>query len=109
MKTVLFFCLLVTLGLVGCSSNGGKRTASDDFGYLTINANPWGSVYIDDAHHGPVPFVNRKIYTGEHKVELKRDGYTTFAENIEISKNQSVCIVLVDNRNAWQIGKKDNC
>jgi len=50
-----------------------SRSASG--GVLSVNAQPWGHVYIDDSLVGTTPKVGVTVAAGRHRVRVTRDGF----------------------------------
>jgi hypothetical protein len=59
-------------------------------GLLTINAEPFGEVYIDDVDLGQTPLVEHVVHPGSHKVRIERPGYKTVTETVQVIANNSV-------------------
>jgi hypothetical protein len=53
-------------------------------GKLSVNATPWGAVYLDDQLLGNTPRANVEVPSGDHLLRVVRDGFVTFERRIRI-------------------------
>jgi hypothetical protein len=53
-------------------------------GALSVNATPWGAVYLDDQLLGNTPRVNVEVAAGDHVLRVVRDGFVPFERRIHI-------------------------
>jgi serine/threonine-protein kinase len=53
-------------------------------GLLTINADPFGSVYVDGVPIGDTPVVRHELLPGRHIVEVRREGYVTVVDTLDV-------------------------
>jgi serine/threonine protein kinase len=53
-------------------------------GFLTINSDPFGTVFVDGVEIGDVPVVNLPLRPGRHVIELRREGFRTAADTVEV-------------------------
>jgi hypothetical protein len=53
------------------------------FGLLTIDSDPFGTVFIDGTEVGDVPVVNQQLTPGRHIVEVRREGFRSTADTVE--------------------------
>lgn len=59
------------------------------FGYISINSKPSGAdVYIDGAHVGRTPYINKKINRGKNNVVLKLNGYHDYPELVDVGMGE---------------------
>ena len=62
-----------------------------DFSYITIKSAPRGAeVYIDGKMVGTTPYLMERIRTGNHKVELKKEGFDTYIATVTINAGEEV-------------------
>jgi serine/threonine-protein kinase len=59
-------------------------------GLLTINAEPFGEVYIDDVDVGQTPVIEYHVKPGPHKVRIEHPGFKTVTENVPVTANNTV-------------------
>lgn len=59
-------------------------------GSLSIQAYPWGSVYIDGEFVGNTPLVELSVPAGTHIVRVERPGFETHVRAIAVLEGQSV-------------------
>lgn len=59
---------------------------------LTINATPWGQVFIDDVLVGNTPRANLELAPGEHHIRVSRPGYTTFTRTVRLQAGETLRI-----------------
>ena len=58
-----------------------------NFGFITIKSEPSGAdVYVDNEKVGTTPYMMKKITIGSHIIELRKIGYDTYADMIEITR-----------------------
>ena len=63
-------------------------------GNLSVNYKPFGAdVYIDGKKVGQSPRVFNGIMVGNHKVEIKKDGYGTDSKTVNILEDQTANVV----------------
>ena len=62
-------------------------------GNLSVNYKPFGAdVYVDGKKIGQSPRVFNGLLVGSHKVEIKKDGYGTESEQVNILEGQTATI-----------------
>ena len=59
---------------------------------LTINASPWGQVFIDDKLVGNTPRANLEVTAGEHTIRVSRDGFSTFTRTVRLQAGETLRI-----------------
>ena len=59
-------------------------------GYLTIQADPWASVFIDGVKVGDTPVWKHELTPGRHIVELRREGYRTIVDTINVTAGNTI-------------------
>lgn len=59
---------------------------------LTINASPWGQVFIDDVLVGNTPRANIEVAAGERVIRVSRQGFSTFTRTIRLQPGESLRI-----------------
>ena len=70
-------------------------------GNLSVNYKPFGAdVYVDGKKIGQSPRVFNGIMVGNHKVEIKKDGYGTDSKTVNILEGQTATIAGVLTTNA---------
>ncbi|UCF41003.1 MAG: protein kinase [Gemmatimonadota bacterium] len=62
-----------------------QRPAPPQVGWLTINATPFGTVWIDRVEIGDTPVVRHALQPGRHIVEVRREGYRTVVDTVTIT------------------------
>jgi serine/threonine-protein kinase len=53
-------------------------------GLLTIDADPFGTVYVDGVPVGDTPVVRYALTPGPHIVEVRREGYRTVVDTLDV-------------------------
>jgi hypothetical protein len=59
-------------------------------GKLSVNATPWGAVYLDDQLLGNTPRVNVEVPAGDHLLRVVRDGFVPFERRVHIEAGGSL-------------------
>lgn len=59
------------------------------FGYLTIYSVKGANIYIDGKYVGHPPLRKYKLSVGNHRIEVKKEGYNTYSANVYISSGGS--------------------
>ena len=84
-------------------------------GRLNIDCRPIGSdVYVDGKKIGTSPGVFRDIQMGDHRVEIRKEGYVTMVKNVTIKENEqssltgSLDAVYTSSGNADDLRRRDD-
>ena len=64
-------------------------TAAED-GYLSIDAVPYGTVYVDNREIGPTPISKHPIKPGQHTIRIENPGFRTHTENVRVEPGATV-------------------
>jgi len=59
------------------------------FGYLTVYSVKGANIYIDGKYVGHPPLRKYKLSVGNHRIEVKKEGYNTYSANVYISSGGS--------------------
>ena len=59
-------------------------------GYITVNAEPYGELYIDGVDVGPTPVVRYAVPAGGHTIKVVREGYKTISEKVHVDAGNTV-------------------
>jgi serine/threonine-protein kinase len=59
--------------------------ATPAMGFVTIDAQPYGTVYIDRVEIGDTPVTRHELRPGRHIVEVRREGYRTTVDTVMIT------------------------
>jgi len=59
-------------------------------GFITVNSNPPGEVFIDGRDVGPTPVVEFSVTPGRHTIRVERAGYKTRTETVDVPSNGPV-------------------
>jgi hypothetical protein len=59
--------------------------AAPAMGFVTIDAQPYGTVYIDRVEIGDTPVTRHELRPGRHIVEVRREGYRTTVDTVMIT------------------------
>ena len=59
-------------------------------GFLTINSEPPGTVFIDGREVGSVPVIEEPVSVGRHTIRVERPGFKTKQEVIDVPANTPV-------------------
>jgi len=60
--------------------------------FLSVNAIPWGSVYLDGRPVGNTPQINLQVAAGPHRLRVERDGYRPYDRVIDVASGQRLRI-----------------
>jgi serine/threonine-protein kinase len=61
-------------------------------GLLSVNAIPWGSVYLDGQPIGNTPQIDRTVAPGRHRLRVERDGFRPYDRMIDVAPGQRLRI-----------------
>ena len=59
-------------------------------GYISINSNPPGNLFVDGRDLGSVPVIEQSVSVGRHTIRVERPGYKTRTETIDVPANNPV-------------------
>ena len=59
-------------------------------GYISVNSNPPGNLFIDGRDLGPVPVIEEALSAGRHVIRVERAGFKTKTETIDVPANTTV-------------------
>ncbi len=66
------------------------QPAAEAQGFITVNSDPFGEVYIDGADVGPAPVVEYAVKPGRHTIRVERAGYKAINETVQVEANNTV-------------------
>jgi len=61
-------------------------------GLLSVNAIPWGSVYLDGRPVGNTPQIDLPLAPGPHRLRVEREGYGPYDRVIDVASGQRLRI-----------------
>ena len=61
-------------------------------GLLSVNAIPWGSVYLDGRPVGNTPQIDLPVTPGAHRLRVEREGYRPYDRVVELASGQRLRI-----------------
>ncbi|HEV8380087.1 MAG TPA: protein kinase [Gemmatimonadales bacterium] len=59
-------------------------------GFITINSEPPGTVFIDGREIGSVPVIEQPVSVGRHTIRVERPGFKTKTETLDVPANNPV-------------------
>ncbi len=59
-------------------------------GFITVNSDPPGTVFIDGREVGATPVVEFTVPAGRHTVRVERPGFKTKSESVDVGANATV-------------------
>jgi eukaryotic-like serine/threonine-protein kinase len=59
-------------------------------GYITVNADPYGELYVDGVDVGPTPVVRYAVPAGVHTIKVVREGYKQVGEKVQVDAGNTV-------------------
>jgi len=63
-----------------------------ELGRLSVNALPWGNVYVDGQLLGTVPLRDLPVWPGTHLLRVEREGFQPYERTFEIASGQRLVI-----------------
>src|SRR5213076_807638 len=61
-------------------------------GFLSVNAIPWGSVYLDGRPVGNTPQIDLSVTPGAHRLRVEREGYRPYDRMVDVASGQRLRI-----------------
>ena len=59
---------------------------------MSVNAIPWGSVYIDGRLVGNTPLLEERLSPGRHRLRVEHEGYRPYERMIDVASGQRLRI-----------------
>jgi hypothetical protein len=59
-------------------------------GYLTIDSDPPGEVFIDGVDVGSTPVYKRAVKPGQHTIRIEAPGYKTVTQRVQVDPGNTV-------------------
>ena len=59
-------------------------------GFLTIDADPFGTVFVDGVNAGPTPLVQYGVKPGPHQIRIENPGYKTVTDRVQVDAGNTV-------------------
>jgi hypothetical protein len=66
--------------------------AAEAAGRLSVNATPWGQLYLDGQLVGNTPKANLSVVVGTHTIRVVRDGFEPVERTVQVGAGQTVRI-----------------
>jgi serine/threonine-protein kinase len=63
---------------------------AEEWGYLSINANPFGTVFIDGVQVGDTPIDKHRVKPGTHTIRIENPGYKTLTERVSVDPGNTI-------------------
>jgi len=63
---------------------------AEEYGSISVTANPFGTVFIDGAEVGTTPVIGYRVKVGRHTIRVERAGYKTKTETVQVDANNPV-------------------
>jgi serine/threonine-protein kinase len=63
---------------------------AEQVGYLSIDAVPFGTVFIDNVDIGPTPIAAHQVRPGTHTIRVENPGYRTHTERVTVDAGNTV-------------------
>ena len=94
MKNILFL-LVIVLTLISCKTNPPTEPNQAEYGTINLRSNIDGAeIFVDNISTGKfTPDSLITVTVGSHILELKKVGYFTFVDTIDVQLNQETRIV----------------
>lgn len=62
------------------------------YGRISVNAMPFGTVYLDGKKLGDTPISKDKVLTGKHKIIIKREGFADIERTVQVKNNKTTSV-----------------
>jgi serine/threonine-protein kinase len=62
----------------------------EEQGFLTIDADPFGTVFVDGVNVGTTPLVQFGVKPGSHQLRIENPGYKTFTERVQVEAGNTI-------------------
>jgi len=76
------------------ASQGESRTPpappQEEWGYLSINAEPFGTVFIDGVNRGTTPIDRLPVKPGAHTIRIENPGYRTRTDTVQVAPGNTI-------------------
>jgi eukaryotic-like serine/threonine-protein kinase len=59
-------------------------------GFITVNANPYGKLYIDNVEIGDTPVFKSPVTPGRHTIRVLREGYKPANETVNVDAGNTI-------------------
>jgi hypothetical protein len=59
-------------------------------GFITVNSDPPGTVFIDNRDVGSTPVVEYTVPAGRHAIRVERPGFKSKSETVDVGANATV-------------------
>ena len=59
-------------------------------GYLSIDAVPYGTVFVDNVEIGPTPIAQHPVKPGAHTIRIENPGYKTRSDRVQVDAGNTV-------------------
>ncbi len=67
-----------------------QQPAVPQVGWLTVNSNPFGSIWIDDVFIQETPLFRHQLSPGTYVLEIRRQGFQTVVDTVRITARNEV-------------------
>ena len=64
--------------------------AAETQGFLTIDSDPFGTVFVDDVNVGDTPLVQYGVKPGFHMIRIESPGYKPYSERVQVTTGNTV-------------------
>jgi serine/threonine protein kinase len=69
------------------------KQSENGTGFLHVYSYPWTDIYVDGTYQGTAPTPKPiTLVPGEHSVQLRREGYKTYIDNIQVTSGEATRI-----------------
>jgi len=67
-----------------------KNQGPQKGGYLSVDSDPWGMLYLDNVEIGPTPLIDYPLQPGKYRIRIEQEGYNAKTETIVITHSGQI-------------------
>ncbi len=67
-----------------------QQPAAPQVGWVTVDARPYGTVWINGLESGDTPLVRHELRPGQYVIEIRREGFGTSVDTVRVTAGNTV-------------------